>query len=83
MRIVMYVPPSGSLESPVSAEALLTAAHDAATLLGDRSATAGIALARPPAYGIDDEMRARAGLLIAEAIGSAEIALAGGGNRAR
>jgi hypothetical protein len=71
----MQVSPSGSIESPVSADGLLAAAHDAARLLDDRAATAGAALARPPAFGIDDETRARAGLLIAAAIAAAEIAL--------
>ena len=72
---MMHVPPSGSIEPPVSADALLAAAQDAAAFLDDRAATAGIALARPPAFGIDDETRARAGLLIATAIMSAETAL--------
>lgn len=66
---------SGSIELPVSADALLVAANDAAALLGDRAATAGITLARPPAFGIDDETRARAGALIAASIASAETAL--------
>jgi hypothetical protein len=76
MRIMMHVPPSGSIESPVSADALLAAAHDAAALLGDRAATAGIALARPLAFGIDDETRACAGSLIAASLGAAAAALA-------
>jgi hypothetical protein len=71
----MHVLPSGSIDSLVSADALLSAAHDAAALLDDRAATAGIALARPPAFGIDDETRARAGSLIATAIAAAEAAL--------
>jgi hypothetical protein len=58
-----------------SGEALLSAAHGAEALLGDRVATAGIELARPPSFGIDDEMRARAGQLIRATIDATEIAL--------
>ena len=71
----MSLTPPGSIDRPASAGALLAAARDAATLLGDRAATAGIALARPPAFGIDDETRARSGLLIASGIAAAEVAL--------
>jgi hypothetical protein len=58
-----------------SGDALLTAAHGAEALLGDRVAAAGIELARPPAFGIDDEMRARAGQLIRATIDATELAL--------
>jgi len=44
-------------------------------MFDDRVESAGIALARPPSFAIDDETRARAGLLIAAAIASAETAL--------
>ena len=71
----MHVPPSGPIDSQASADALLVASLQAAALLGERSATAGVALARPPAFGIDDEARARAGSLIAAAIAAAETAL--------
>lgn len=71
----MSVSPPRSNDRPASADALLAAAQEAAILLDDRVATAGIALARPPAFGIDDETRARSGLLIATAVASAEIAL--------
>ncbi len=71
----MSASPPGSIDRPVSGDALLVAANEAATLLGDRAATAGIALARPPAFGIDDETRARAGLLIASAIATIETAV--------
>jgi hypothetical protein len=58
-------------------EALLSAAHGAEALLGDRVAAAGVELARPAAFGIDDEMRARAGQLIRAVIDAAELALRG------
>jgi hypothetical protein len=58
-----------------SGDALLTAAHGAEALLGDRVAAAGIELARPPAFGIDDEMRARAGQLIRATIDATELTL--------
>ncbi|WBO23659.1 DUF2336 domain-containing protein [Sphingomonas abietis] len=61
--------------SQASGDALLSAAHGAEALLGDRVAAAGVELARPPAFGIDDEMRARAGQLIRSVIDAAEIAL--------
>jgi hypothetical protein len=58
-----------------SGDALLSAAHGAEALLGDRVAAAGVELARPPAFGIDDEMRARAGQLIRATVDATEIAL--------
>jgi hypothetical protein len=67
--------PQPSILPARSADALLEAAHGAEALLGDRVAAAGIELARPPAFGIDDEMRARAGQLIHAAVDATEIAL--------
>ncbi|PXA84463.1 hypothetical protein DMC47_40150 [Nostoc sp. 3335mG] len=75
----MTVPQPSNLSAfpgvSVSGDALLTAAHGAEALLGDRVAAAGIELARPPAFGIDDEMRARAGQLIRATIDATELAL--------
>jgi hypothetical protein len=71
----MSVPPSGSIDQSASAAALLAAAHDAQALLGDRVSSAGIALARPIAFGIDDETRARSALLIHAAVATAEATL--------
>ncbi len=75
----MTVSPSITPASPSApGEALLSAAHGAEALLGERIAAAGVELARPAAFGIDDEMRARAGQLIHAAIDAAEIALRSG-----
>lgn len=71
----MSVPPTASVLPAASAEALLAAAGSAQALLGDRIAAAGVDLARPPAFGIDDETRARSSLLIHAAIQAAEAAL--------
>ena len=71
----MSLPLPGSNQPPAPADALLGAAHQAQALLGDRVASAGIALARPPAFGIDEETRARSALLIDAAIAAAEAAL--------
>jgi hypothetical protein len=73
----MSLLPHGSIAPVSSAEALLSAAHGAETLLGDRIAVAGIELARPAGFGIDDEIRARASQLIHAALDSAETALRG------
>lgn len=68
----MFVTQTGSIMPTV---ALLAAAHEAEALLGDRVAAAGVELSRPPSFGIDDETRARSGLLIRAAIYTAELAL--------
>ncbi len=65
----------GSITSAASGDALLSAAHGAEALLGDRVAAAGAELARPPAFGIDDETRARSGHLIRATINVTELAL--------
>lgn len=73
---IPFAPSGASPSGPVpSGEALLSAAHGAEALLGDRVAAAGIELARPPSFGIDDEMRARAGQLIRATIDATELAL--------
>jgi hypothetical protein len=69
----MSAPKTGS--TMPAASALLAAAQDAELLLGERVASAGQELARPPAFGIDEEMRARSAALIHSTIHAAEIAL--------
>lgn len=61
--------------SAASGDALLSAAHGAEALLGDRVAAAGVELARPAAFGIDDEARARSAHLIRATLNVAELAL--------
>lgn len=68
----MSVPLTGSAIPETSGEALLAAAQGAQALLGERMAIAGSELARTPGFGIDDETRARAVLLIRSAIHAAE-----------
>jgi len=53
-------------------EVLLCAAHDAEALLGDRTVSAGVELARPHMFGIDDETRARSHQLIRTVIDTTE-----------
>jgi hypothetical protein len=60
---------------PIAGDALLSAAHGAEVLLGDRIAAAGVELARPAAFGIDDETRARSAHLIRATVYAAELAL--------
>lgn len=55
--------------------ALLDAAHAAEALLRERLAGAGAELIRPAVFGIDDEIRARAALLIDHALEAVERAL--------
>ena len=68
---------TGSIIANVPGGALLAAALDGEALLRDRMAVAGVELSRPPGFGIDDEARARAGLLIEATIAAAESALRG------
>ncbi|MDB5738044.1 MAG: hypothetical protein JWO65_1712 [Sphingomonas bacterium] len=71
----MSAPQTGSIEAAIPGAALLAAALEGEALLRERMAVAGVDLARAPAFGIDDETRARAGLLIEAAIRAAETAL--------
>lgn len=54
---------------------LLDAAHSAEAMLRERMAGAGVELARPASFGIDDETRARAALLIDGVLEVVETAL--------
>jgi hypothetical protein len=71
----MSLSPHGSIALASPADALLSAAQGAEMLLGDRIAAAGIELARPARFGIDDETRARANQLIRAALDATESAL--------